>query len=172
MSSNTYSFGSVGIFLTYNHHTCLYIWCISQVVTILINACVWSDFVITQAFFSFLLHGHSIESTEGERGAHRTAAEGARPWEGRGRPGRRPGRWGGQSWQYFTLHITFVKQRYWKERENYKLYWSLLRHYTSIVKYICKWHSGNMRERIRKRERSFMKNMKNKVLPGLITIDI
>lgn len=117
MSSNTYSFGSVGIFLTYNHHTCLYIWCISQVVTILINACVWSDFVITQAFFSFLLHGHSIESTEGERGAHRTAAEGARPWEGRGRPGRRPGRWGGQSWQYFTLHITFVKQRYWRQRE-------------------------------------------------------
>lgn len=47
-----------------------------------------------------------------------------------------------------------------------------LRHYTSIVKYICKWHFGNMRERIRKRERSFMKNMKNKGLPGLITIDI
>lgn len=93
---------------------------ISQVVTILINACFWSDFVITQAFFSFLLHGHSVESTEGERGAHRAAAEGARPREGRGRPGRRPGRWGGQSWQYFTLHITFVKQRYWRERERKK----------------------------------------------------
>lgn len=58
---------------------------------------VWSDFVITQAFFSFLLHGHSIESTEGEGGAYRTAAEGARPREGRGRPSRCPGRRGGQS---------------------------------------------------------------------------
>lgn len=130
MSSNTYSFGSVGIFLTYNHHTCLYIWC-NFTSCYNFNKCLclkW--FVITQAFFSFLLHGHSIESTEGERGAHRTAAEGARPREGRGRPGCRPGRWGGQSWQYFTLHITFVKQRYWREkekaRENYKLYWSLL----------------------------------------------